>query len=66
MGFFRKKVESESDFEESDVHPEKYDGFYFVPDYDDYYANLKLAFFSFKDEMKDAERLLDDVDEMDF
>jgi hypothetical protein len=54
MGFFRKKVEPESDFEESDVHPETYDGFYFVPDYDDFYSNMKLAFFSFKDEMEDA------------
>jgi hypothetical protein len=54
MGFFRKKEVPESDFEESDVHPETYDGFYFVPDYDDFYSNMKLAFFSFKDEMEDA------------
>lgn len=54
MGFFKKKVEPEIEMEESDVHPETYDGFYFVPDFEDYYSNMKLAFFTFKDEMKDA------------
>ena len=28
----------------------KFDGFYFVPDYDDYEGNYKLAFFNFKEE----------------
>ena len=28
----------------------KFDGFYFVPDYDDYDENYKLAFFNFKEE----------------
>jgi hypothetical protein len=28
----------------------KFDGFYFVPDYDDYDGNYKLAFFNFKEE----------------
>lgn len=28
----------------------KFDGFYFVPDYDDYEGNYKLAFFHFKEE----------------
>lgn len=54
MGFFKKKVEPEVKNEEAEEHPETYDGFYFVPDFDDFEANLKLAFFTFKDEMKDA------------
>ena len=28
----------------------RFDGFYFVPDYDDYDGNYKLAFFNFKEE----------------
>lgn len=54
MGFFKKNVEPEVETENPDVSEEKYDGFYFFPDFDDYYSNLRLAFFSFKDEMKGA------------
>ena len=54
MVFFRKKVEPESISEESEVNEDNFDGFYFFPDYDDFYDNLRLAFFSFKDEMKGA------------
>jgi hypothetical protein len=54
MNLFKKKVEPEVEIENPDVSEEKYDGFYFVPDYEDFEYNMKLAFFSFKDEMKDA------------
>jgi hypothetical protein len=54
MNLFKKKEVPKSDFEESDENPEKYDGFYFIPDFEDYDTNMKLAFFTFKDEMKDA------------
>ena len=33
----------------------KFDGFYFVPDYDDFEENYKLAFFNFKEEWTKAE-----------
>ena len=33
----------------------RFDGFYFVPDYDDYDGNYKLAFFNFKEEWTMAE-----------
>lgn len=32
----------------------KFDGFYFVPDYDDFEGNYKLAFFNFKEEWTNA------------
>ena len=32
----------------------KFDGFYFVPDYDDFEGNYKLAFFNFKEEWTGA------------
>ena len=54
MNLCKKKEVPESDFEESDENPEKYDGFYFIPDFEDYDTNMKLAFFTFKDEMEDA------------
>ena len=54
MNLFKKKVEPEAEIENPDVSEDKYDGFYFVPDYNDFQDNMKLAFFSFKDEMKDA------------
>ena len=54
MNLFKKKEEPEVEIEVTDKNPEKYDGFYFIPDYEDYEGNMKLAFFSFKDEMKDA------------
>ena len=54
MNLFKKNVEPEVEIENPDANEEKYDGFYFVPDYSDYGGNMKLTFFSFKDEMKDA------------
>ena len=42
-----QKMESEA---VSGDEMSKFDGFYFVPDYDDYDGNYKLAFFNFKEE----------------
>jgi len=42
----------------------EFDGFYFVPDYDDYDGNYKLAFFKFKEEWTDAKPV--DKSEMGF
>jgi hypothetical protein len=42
----------------------KFDGFYFVPDYDDYDGNYKLAFFNFKEEWTAAKPV--DTSEMGY
>lgn len=54
MNLFKKKAEPEVEIENPDVGEDKYDGFYFIPDFEDFEDNMKLAFFSFKDEMKGA------------
>ena len=41
MNLFKKKVEPEAEIENPDVSEDKYDGFYFVPDYDDFKDNMK-------------------------
>ena len=50
MGLFKKKEVPEVEIENPDVSEDKYDGFYFIPDYEDYEGNMKLAFFTFKDD----------------
>jgi hypothetical protein len=50
MSHSDEKLEKDDQESLSGDEIDKFDGFYFVPDYDDYDEIYKLAFFKFKDE----------------
>jgi len=54
MNLFKKKAEVEEKEQEDGDVADNYDGFYFLPDFEDFEDNMQLAFFKFKDDMKDA------------
>jgi hypothetical protein len=60
----QQKDEDESAESVSGNEMSDFDGFYFVPDYDDFDENYKLAFFNFKEEWTKAEPV--DKSEMGF
>lgn len=55
MAFFKKEQKIDEEIDTIVEYPEKYDGFYFVPTYDDFEESYQLAFFNFKEEMANAE-----------
>ena len=54
MNLFKKKQQMEDEPDENLTVSETYDGFYFVPTYEDFEESYQLAFFNFKDEMANS------------
>jgi hypothetical protein len=54
MNLFKKKKPVDDEIDKISTFPEEYDGFYFVPTYEDSEESYQLAFFNFKDEMANS------------
>jgi len=54
MNLFKKNKPVDDEIDEISTFPEEYDGFYFVPTYEDSEESYQLAFFNFKAEMANA------------